>query len=229
MSRITWDNIGERLYETGVDNVVLFPIDTATNKYDKGVGWNGVSAVNEKPSGAEASAVYANNKQYLNMTSAEKYDATLEAYMSPDEFDECDGSVEVAPGVSITQQPRKMFGFVYRTLIGNDVMGDNYGYEIHFVYGCKAAPSERNHSTVNEDPEASTLSWEISTTPVEVAGYKPTAHLKVDSTKMNAEKLKALEDIIYGKNPSTEGGDDGTDARLPLPDEIVALVGQAAG
>ena len=219
MSKLVWDQIGERTYETGVDRGVLFPRQS-DGQYTKGVAWNGLTAVNENPSGAEATAIYADNQQYLNLIAAEKFGATVEAYMYPEEFEECDGSVALATGVYITQQARKVFGLAYRSLIGNDVEGTDYGYKLHLVYGCTAAPSQKSRATVNESPEAMTMSWELNTTPVAVTGHKPTAHIVIDSTKVDAEKLAALEAILYGSE--TE------EARLPMPDEIVELIGEAA-
>lgn len=212
--RLNWDQIGERKYETGCDRGVLFPVDS-TGAYGDGVAWNGLSAVNENPSGGEPTAVYADNMKYLELMSNENFGATIEAYTYPEEFEVCDGSAELAPGVSIGQQDRKPFGFAYRTLIGNDVEGTNFGYKIHLVYGAKAKPSQKNRTTVNESPEAVTLSWELTTTPVAVEGHKPTAHLIVDSTKVDSAKLKALEDMLYGT--------ESEEATLPLPSEIMEL------
>lgn len=223
MSKIVWDQIGERLFETGLDHGVLFPIGDK-GAYESGVPWNGLSAMNEKPSGAEVSPVYADNIKYLNLMSAEDFSVTAEAYTYPPEFEPCDGSVEVAPGVIITQQNRKRFGLAYRTLIGNDVVGQDYGYKLHLVYGGLASPSEKNRQTVNDSPEAITFSWEVSTTPVEVPGYKPTAHLVIDSTKTTAAKLASLEGILYGKDPTTPDGNDGVEPRLPLPAEVIKLL-----
>lgn len=222
MSKLVWDKTGERLYETGVDHGVLYPIQTG-GVYSKGVAWNGLSAVTESPSGAEASPFYADNIKYLNLMSAEEFGATVEAYMYPDEFAECDGSAEIATGVSIGQQARKVFGLSYRTLLGNDVDSNDYGYKLHLIYGALAAPSEKGYSTINDSPEPITLSWEITTTPINVAGFKPTACVTIDSTKVDATKLKALEDILYGT--------DDVEARLPLPDELITILGdsQAAG
>lgn len=213
--RLNWDQIGDRKYETGCDRGVLFPVGDA-GVYDAGVAWDGLSAVNENPSGGEPTAVYADNIKYLELTGTEEFGATIEAFTYPEAFEVCDGSAEIAPGVTITQQDRKPFGFSYRTLIGNDVAGTNHGYKIHLVYGAKAKPSQKNYGTVNESPEAMTLSWELSTTPVSVNGFKPTSHLIVDSTKVDAGKLKALEDILYGT--------DEEEARLPLPDEVITLL-----
>lgn len=219
MSKLVWDNTGERLYETGVDRGVLYPIQ-ADNTYSHGVAWNGLSAVNESPSGAEASPVFADNIKYLNLMSAEEFGCGIEAYMYPDEFAECDGSAAITTGVYIGQQNRKVFGFSYRTLIGNDVVGTDYGYKIHLVYGCQASPSEKNNSTVNDSPEAAAMSWDVTTTPVNVTGFKPTAHLYIDSTKVDKQKLAALEAILYGS--------EDTEAKLPLPDEVLSIVGTAA-
>ncbi|MDO4292065.1 MAG: hypothetical protein Q4C65_02430 [Eubacteriales bacterium] len=230
--KLTWDNTGERTYETGVSNGVLYPIQP-DGTYNKGVAWNGLSSVTESPSGAEATPVYADNIKYLNLISAEDYAATIEAYTYPDEFAECDGSAEIAPGVYAGQQNRKMFGFCYRTIYGNDVEGEEYGYKLYLIYGAKAAPSEKAHSTVNDSPEAATFSWELSTTPVAISTVlegkklKPTACLMFDSTKVDAAKMAALEEILYGKDPTTEDGTDGAEPRLPLPDEVIALMNAA--
>lgn len=219
MSKLKWDQIGERLYETGVDKVVLFPMES-TGQYGTGVAWNGISAVNESPSGAEPTALYANNGKYLNLISNEDFAATIEAFTYPDEFEECDGSKEIAPGVVIGQQKRKVFGLAYRTLLGNDVDGNDHGYKLHLVYGCLAAPSENNHSTVNDSPEAGTMSWSVSTTPVEVADAKPTATVTIDSTKVDKAKLKKLEDMLYGTEHA--------ESKLPLPAEVITLMKDAA-
>ncbi len=222
MSRLQWDKVGERFYETGVDRCVLFPMGKG-GVYDKGTAWNGLTAINENPTGGEANPFYANNKKYLNIIAAEDFGFGIEAYTYPDEWEACDGSVEIAPGVTAGQQTRKVFGLTYRTLIGNDTDGQDHGYKIHLVYGAQAAPSPRNHGTVNESPEPTTMSWDATTTPVEVPGTKPTAHLVIDSTKTPADKLAALEVILYGKDATTEGGDDGTESRLPMPAEIIEL------
>lgn len=219
MFKLSWDNTGERLFETGVDRGVLYPIQS-DNTYTKGVAWNGLSAVNEKPSGAEASPVYADNIKYLNLMSAEEFGFGIEAYMYPDEFAECDGSAALTTGVYIAQQARKIFGFCYRTLVGNDVVGTEYGYKIHLVYGCQASPSEKSNSTVNESTDPATMSWDVTTTPVNVTGFKPTAHLYVDSTKVDPDKLAALEAILYGS--------DSVDPKLPMPDEVLTIIGAAA-
>ena len=217
MSKLVWDKTGERYYETGVKNGVLY-IPTE-GVYSKGVAWNGLTAVTESPSGAEATALYADDMKYLNLYSAEEFGATIEAYTYPDEFAQCDGSAELTKGVSIGQQTRKTFGLCYRTTIGNDTDGNDYGYKLHMIYGCMASPSEKAYATVNDSPEAITFSWEVTTTPVSVAGFKPTASITIDSTKADPTKLAALEDILYGKD-----GEPGSEARLPLPDEIKTLM-----
>ena len=218
MSRLVWDQTGERLYETGVKYGVLYVQEGAA--YPKGVAWNGLTAVTESPSGAEATALYADDIKYLNLMSAEEFGATIEAYTYPDEFMACDGSASLSEGVYIGQQARKSFGLCYRTTIGNDVVNNDYGYKLHLIYGALASPSEKAYSTINDSPEAITFSWEVSTTPVNVTGHKPTACLTIDSTKVDPEKLAALEDILYGKNEA--------EARLPLPDEVVQIMTAAA-
>lgn len=215
MPKLTWDNTGERIFETGIKQGVLYPIQS-DGKYSKGVAWNGLTAVTESPSGAEATALYADDIKYLNLLSNEEFGATIEAYTYPDEFAECDGSAELATGVMIGQQKRKIFGLCYRTTIGNDVEGNDYGYKLHLVYGCLAAPSEKGYSTINDNPDAITFSWEVSTTPVNVAGFKPTSQITIDSTKADPTKLAALEAILYG---SAE-----TEAKLPLPDEVATTM-----
>ena len=217
MAKIEWDKTGERLYETGVKNGVLYVQEGGV--YPKGVAWNGLTAVTESPSGAEATPLYADDIKYLNLLSAEEFGATIEAYTYPDEFAECDGSAALADGVMIGQQPRKAFGLCYRTTIGNDTNGNDYGYKLHIIYGALAAPSEKAYATINDSPEAITFSWEVTTTPVNVAGAKPTAYITIDSTKADPAKLAALEDILYGKN-----GEPGNEPRLPLPDEIKTLM-----
>lgn len=218
--RLSWDDIGKRLFETGVDRGVLYPME-ADGTYGKGVAWNGLTAVNDSKEGGEPEEIYADNIQYLSLASVERYGCTIEAYTYPDEFAECDGSAEVTKGVYITQQTRKHFGFCHRSLVGNDTEGTEYGYKLHLIYGCLAAPSDQEHSTVNETPEAETFSWDVSTTPVPVEGYKPTAHLIVDSTKVDKEKLAELEDMLYGKSGASG------DPKLPTPDEVIALIGAA--
>ena len=228
--KLVWDNTGERLYETGVSTGVLYPIQPG-GVDTKGVAWNGLSAVTESPSGAEATGLYADNIKYLNLISAEEFGGTIEAYMAPDEFAECDGSVEVAPGVYAGQQSRKMFGLAYTTIIGNDVDSNDHGYEIHLVYGCMASPSEKGYESVNDSPAALTLSWDFTTTPVnitsvvgEVTKLKPTATLVLKSTKVDAKKMAAVEEILYGKDPTGADTNDGVEPRLPLPDEIISIM-----
>lgn len=222
MSKIVWDKTGERYYETGVKNGVLY---LQTNGvYNNGVAWNGLTAVTESPSGAEATALYADDMKYLNLYSAEEFGATIEAYTYPDEFGECDGSKELVDGVTIGQQTRKAFGLCYRTVIGNDTDGEAHGYKLHIIYGAMASPSEKAYATINDSPEAITFSWEVTTTPVNVTGAKPTASVVIDSTKADPTKLAALEVILYGKDPTTQDGDDGVAPRLPLPDEIKTLM-----
>lgn len=222
MSKLKWDQTGERLYETGVRNGVLYPLG-ASGTYPKGVAWNGLTAVTESPSGAEATPLYADDIKYLNLMSTEEFGATIEAYTYPDEFAECDGSAALATGVQIGQQARKTFGLCYRTALGNDVAGNDYGYKLHIIYGALAAPSEKAYATINDSPEAITFSWEVTTTPVNVTGFKPTASITIDSTKANATKLAALEEILYGKDAASGGGER-DDPRLPLPDEIAELM-----
>ena len=215
MAKLVWDKSGERLYETGVKQGVLYVQDTA-GTYPKGVAWNGLTAVTESPSGAEATALYADDIKYVNLVSAEELGGTIEAYMYPDEFAECDGSVALTPGMYIGQQDRKTFGLCYRTTLGNDTDSNNHGYKLHIIYGALAAPSEKAYATINDSPEAITFSWEFKTTPVNVTGHKPTASIVIDSTKVDAEKLAALEKILYG--------DTDVEARLPLPDEVAQVI-----
>lgn len=218
MAKLVWDKTGERLYETGVKNGVLYPM--VDGAYPKGIVWNGLTAVTESPSGAEATPLYADDIKYLNLMSAEEFGATVEAYTYPDEFAECDGSASLGAGVTIGQQPRKTFGLSYKTTVGNDVDNDNHGYKLHLIYGAMASPSEKAYSTINDSPEAITFSWELTTTPVNVTGFKPTASLTIDSTKIAPEKLAAIEALLYG----SETGE----AKLPLPDEIAEIL-KAAG
>ena len=225
MSKLVWDKTGERFYETGVKQCVLY-IPTG-GVYSKGVAWNGITAITESPSGAEATALYADDIKYLNLMSAEEFGATIEAYTYPDEFAECDGTASLVDGVTIGQQVRKTFGLCYRTTVGNDSDGNDHGYKLHIIYGALAAPSEKAYATINDSPEAITFSWEVTTTPVEVTGFKPTATIVIDSTKSDPTKLKALEDILYGKDGDSGSG-SGTEPRLPLPDEIKTLM-TAAG
>lgn len=221
MSKLVWDALGERYYETGVSKGVLYVVDDA-GAYGDGVSWSGLTNVTQTPSGAEATALYADNIKYLNLMSEEDFSAKIEAYYYPDEFEECDGSKELVPGVSAGQQPRKSFGFSYQTIIGNDTKRNAYGYKIHLIYGCTAKPSERSNATVNESPEAVTLSWELSTVAAEIAmdGFKPSAKITIDSTKVAPAKLKELEDLLYGTA--------GSEASLPTPDAVAALIGTPA-
>lgn len=212
--KLSWDKSGERLYETGVKNGVLYVQNAG--KYPKGVAWNGLTAVTESPSGAEATPLYADDIKYVELTSEEEFGGTIEAYTYPDEFAECDGSAELAQGVKIGQQKRKVFGLAYKTTIGNDEDGNDHGYKLHLVYGCKAAPSEKAYATINDSPEAITFSWEFTTTPVEVANHKPTAHIEIDSTKADPTCLTALEAKLFGT--------ENDDPQLPLPDEVKTLM-----
>jgi hypothetical protein len=221
--KIVWDTTGAKTFETGVDHGVLYPMDT-NGAYPKGVAWNGLTAVSEKPSGAESTALYADNIKYLNLLSAEEFGATIEAYTYPAEFGVCDGSAEPTPGVIVGQQSRKSFGLAYRTVLGNDVDGQAYGYKLHLIYGAQAAPSEKGYSTINDSPEAITFSWEVTTTPVAVTDLKPTASIIIDSTKVDDALLAALEVILYGVT-----GTPGTEGRLPLPAEIITLMTPVGG
>lgn len=265
MAKIVWDQTGERFYETGVDRGVLYPMGVSS--YDTGVAWNGLTAVTESPSGAEATALYADNIKYLSLLSTEEFGATIEAYTYPDEFAECDGSATLAEGVTIGQQTRKIFGLAYRTMVGNDVDGQEHGYKLHLIYGAQASPSEKSYSTINDSPEAITFSWEVTTTPVNVTGFKPTASITIDSRTADATCLKNLEDILYGgvytvtdSQPddwTTNYADyfekkgeeyvpvvasdgsaptwaaskyySGSDARLPLPDEVKTVMTSVGG
>lgn len=215
MAKIVWDKTGEKIYETGVKNGVLYLPDE-TGAYNTGVAWNGLTTVTESPSGAESTPLYADDIKYAELLSAEEFGFTIECYTYPDEFAECDGSAEPTPGVTIGQQNRKTFGLCYRTTLGNDVKGNEYGYKLHLIYGAKASPSEKAYSTINDSPEAITFSYEATTTPVNVTGYKPTASLIIDSTKVAAEKLKQLEAKLYG--------DGAAEATLPLPDEVITML-----
>lgn len=216
--RLEWDKIGERYYETGVRMAVLYPQATS-GAYDNGEAWNGLTGVTEKPTGAEATKMYANDGHYITMMSAEEFEATVTAYTYPDSFAACDGSAQIAKGVYATQQERKAFGLSYRNAVGNDTVGTEFGYKLHLVYGAKVSPSEKANKTVNDSPEATEFSWELKTTPVSMAGGKPTAHLVIDSREADPTKLAALEKILYG--------DEDTEARLPLPSEVVTLMGEA--
>lgn len=214
MATLEWDQVGQRVYETGVDHGVLY-IPNASGVYDEGYAWNGLTTVTESPTGAEPAAQYADNIKYLNLVSTEEFGGTIEAFTYPDEFAQCDGSAEPAEGVMVGQQGRKSFGLSYRTRVGNDIDGTDHGYKLHLIYGAQAAPSEKAYATINDSPEAISFSWEITTTPVSVTGLKPTALLTIDSTKVTAADLSDLEDILYGT--------EGVDARLPLPDEVIAI------
>lgn len=215
MAPLTWDQVGEKVYETGVDRGVLYIPDPVTGVYDEGVAWNGLTTVTESPSGAEPSAQYADNIKYLNLISAEEFGATIEAFTYPDEFGPMDGAATPQPGVLLGQQGRRSFGLCFRTQIGNDIEGTDFGYKLHLVYGCQAAPSEKAYATINDSPEAITFSWEVTTTPVPVTGHKPTSLLVVDSTKVDPADLLALEQLLYGFAA--------TAAALPMPDAVIAL------
>lgn len=219
MAKIIWDESGKKIYETSVDHGVLYRQDE-TGKYTTGVPWNGLTGVTESPSGAEASAQYADNIKYLNIVSAEVFGATIEAFTYPEEFYECDGTVTVAKGVTIGQQSRKPFGLSYRTKVGNDTVRQDYGYKLHLIYGALASPSEKGYTTINDSPEAITFSWELTTTPVNVSGHQPTASMVIDSTTIDAEKLAELETILYGT--------DDVEPRMPLPDEVISIVNGTA-
>ena len=218
MAKLVWDESGKRLYETGVEKGVLY-VQGENGQYENGVAWNGLTAVTESPSGAEPTALYADDIKYLELFSAEEFGATIEAYTYPAEFEACDGSASLGEGVTIGQQDRKAFGLCYRTIVGNDVKGNENGYKLHLIYGAKAKPSEKAYATVNDSPEAVTFSWEVTTTPVNVAGFKPTASVTIDSTKIDADKLKAIEDKLYGTASE--------EATLPLPDEIKQIIAGA--
>lgn len=218
MAKLVWDESGKRLYETGVEKGVLY-VQGENGEYQKGVAWNGLTAVTESPSGAEPTALYADDIKYLELFSAEEFGATIEAYTYPEEFEACDGSASLGTGVTIGQQDRKAFGLCYRTIVGNDVKGNEHGYKLHLIYGAKAKPSEKAYATVNDSPEAVTFSWEVSTTPVNVAGFKPTASVTIDSTKIEAGKLKAIEDKLYGT--------ENQEPTLIMPDEIKQLIAGA--
>jgi hypothetical protein len=221
---LEWDKVGERIYETGVEKGVLYVYDSVNKQYGEGIAWNGLTNVSEKPSGAESTPLYADNIKYLNLISKEEFGATIEAYTYPDEWAECDGSASIATGVVVGQQKRKTFALSYQTRVGNDVDGDDYGYKVHIIYGCLAAPSERGYATINDSPEAITFSWEVTTTPIEIGeGYKPAACITIDSTKVNNDtKMKALTDLLYGSatnNPT-----------LPTISQLLTIFGgQASG
>lgn len=214
MAKLVWDKTGERLFETGVDHGVLYRRN-ATGAYTKGVAWNGLTSVTEAPSGAEPTKLYADNIPYVTLVSAEEFGGTIEAYMSPKEFDACDGSASPAPGVSVGQQDRATFGLAYRTKIGNDVVGQDFGYKLHLIYGALAAPSEKAYATVNDSPEAVTLSWEFTTTPEAVTGMKPTSTIIIDSTKATPAQMQQLESLLFGT--------ESTEPSLPLPDDVLEI------
>ena len=221
MAKLVWDQTGQKLYETGVECGVLYPLG-AEGTYPKGVAWNGLTGVTESPSGAEATALFANNKKYLELRSAEEFGATIEAYTYPDEFAACNGEAALGgvDGVTIGQEERKPFGMAYKTLVGNDTEKNNYGYKLHIIYGATASPSEKAYATVNDSPEALTFSWEVTTTPVAVEGCNPTSTITIDSKKVDPDKLKALEAVLFG--------DESTEARLPMPNEVAEIMGGAA-
>lgn len=214
MAKISWDNVGEKIWETGVDHGVIYT-PTAHGVYGGGVPWNGLTAVNEKPTGAEPNDQYADNIKYLTLYSAEDFEATIEAFTFPPEFAECDGAKFVADGVAVHQQARKPFGFAYRTIVGNDVAGQEFGYKLHIIYGAMVTPSEKNYETINDSPEAITFSWDLTTIPVPVPGMKPTAHISIDSTNADPARIADLEKILYG--------DADTEPRLPTPEEVMAI------
>lgn len=216
MAKIVWDKVGDRTYETGTEKGVVYPMDSA-GEYPKGVAWNGLTAVTESPSGAEPTPFYADNIKYLELMSAEEFGCTIEAFTYPDEFAICDGSAEIVKGVFVGQQPRQPFGFSYVTVLGNDIDKNDHGYKLHLIYNALASPSEKSYTTVNETPEIITFSWEVTTTPVNVPGFKPSAQITIDSTKIESAKLKALEDILYGSADE--------EARLPLPEELITIIG----
>ena len=216
MAKLIWDKVGERFYETGVSNCALYVYDDGAQDFGAGVAWNGITSITETPSGAEANPIYADNIKYLSLLSAEEFGASIEAYTYPEEFEECDGSAAIAPGVMIGQQARKKFCLAYKTIKGNDVQNDAYGYKLHIIYNCNAAPSERAYATINDSPEAIAFSWEISTTPVAVTGHKPTSILTIDSAKVEASKLASVEEALFGG--------DSAEAKILMPDEVLALL-----
>lgn len=218
--KLSWDNTGEKLFEAGVDHAVLYPLNTEA-VYSPGEAWNGITQISETPDGAEPQDQYADNIKYLSLMSAEELGGTIEAYTYPDGWNQCDGNAELATGVIIGQQTRKTFGLSYRTKIGNDVDGQDHGYKLHLLYGAKASPSERTYETINDSPDAATFSWDYTTTPVNVTGHQPTSLITIDSTKVDADKLASLEEILYGT--------DSEEARLPLPDEVIALFDESGG
>lgn len=219
MSKLVWDQIGDRLYETGVEQAAIFPM-TKDGTYGTGAAWNGLTAITESPSGAEPTALYANDKKYVELMSAEEFGGTIEAYTYPDEFGACNGEAVLAKGIRLTQQSRMPFGLVYKSLIGNDTEGTKHGYKLTFVYNARVSPSEKSNNTVNDSPEAATLSWEFTTTPVEIAGFDPTSRIVINSTEIDADKLAAIEAIVYGS--------ESEEARMILPDELITMMGDEA-
>lgn len=215
MARLIWDEVGQRFFETGVKNGVLYVQDN-DGSYKNGVVWNGLTAVTESPSGAEETPLYADDVKYLTLRSAEEFGATVEAYTYPEEFEQCDGSAAIAAGVIIGQQARRAFGLCYRTSVGNDIQGQNFSYKLHLIYGCTVAPSEKSYSTINDNPEAITFSWELSTVPVPVDGFSPTASLVIDASKVDEGKMQLLEDALFG--------DESNEAKLLLPNEIMEML-----
>ena len=215
MARLIWDEVGQRFFETGVKNGVLYVQDN-DGSYKNGVVWNGLTAVTESPSGAEETPLYADDVKYLTLRSAEEFGATIEAYTYPEEFEQCDGSAAIAAGITIGQQARRAFGLCYRTSVGNDIQGQNFSYKLHLIYGCTVAPSEKSYSTINDNPEAITFSWELSTVPVPVEGFSPTASLVIDASKVDEEKMELLENALFG--------DESNEAKLLLPNEIMELL-----
>lgn len=214
MAKLVWDETGKRTYETGVDHGVLYPVEAGN--YDQGVAWNGLTSITESPSGAEPTNLYADNIKYLTLLSAEDFGGTINAYTYPTEFELCDGTAELGDGVTIAQQPRKVFGLVYRTKIGSDTQGQDYGYKLHIIYGALASPSEKTRDTINESPSAVEFSWTFTTTPVNVTGHSATAHLTIDSTKVDKDKLQSIEDALFGTEES--------EPKILLPDQIVAIL-----
>jgi len=220
MARLVWDELGKKLYETGAKNAVLYLIDS-NNAYSEGVAWNGLLGFDENPSGAEPTKLFADDINYITLFSAEEYGGTIRAYTYPDQFAQCDGSESLTTGVVIGQQNRKPFGFCYRTAIGNDTVGDSFGYKLHLVYGCKASPSAKTHDTINDSPSAVEMSWEVTCTPVPVTDFKPTCTIEIDSTKVSSDAMTAIQDVLYGSSEA--------DARLPLPDEVKSIILRASG
>lgn len=225
MSKLIWDAAVDKKYETGVSKGILFVMDSTTGLYGDGVAWNGLVTVTESPSGAEANAKYADNIKYANMISNEEFGATIEAYTYPDEFAVCDGSAEIATGVLIGQQKRSTFAMAYETVLGNEAEGNEYGRKIHLVYGAKAAPSEKAFGSINESPELITFSWELTTTPIPVTGFRPTANIVIDTTKVDAGALAEFEELLYGKDATTDPVAAATKSKLPTPEEIIAIFG----